>query len=201
METKYLDVFEGIRDKDEEILWIEQPVFTPFILNGLGAALPSITFFLLLFLLININEDENAHWIILIFGVIFLGHGFYTLLNKLLSYPNTFYAYSNRRIILRTGFLGIDYKIIDYDKISDIEVRVNVIENIFKVGTIRFFSGRTQKSDDDIKKLYDRWEAIRDPYHVFKMVKQISVDIKTDYNYPNAIRPNSNPGYKTKYKS
>jgi hypothetical protein len=34
---------------------------------------------------------------------------------------------------------------------------------------------------------------------VFKMVKQTSVDIKTDYNYPNALRPETNPGYKTKY--
>ena len=31
------------------------------------------------------------------------------------------------------------------------------------------------------------------------MVKQTSVNIKTDFNYPNALRPDTNPGYKTKY--
>ncbi len=48
-------------------------------------------------------------------------------------------------------------------------------------------------------KLYDRWEAIQNPNEIFKQVKQVSVDIKTDYNYPNALRPPINPGYKTKY--
>jgi membrane protein YdbS with pleckstrin-like domain len=202
METKYLEVFEGIRDKDEEILWIEKPVFTPFVLNGFGAILPAIIGAVLIFtfFLTDSKEGEKTNWIILVFGLIAIGQGLYTILNKILSYQNTFYAYSNRRVIMRTGFWGIDYKIIDYDKISDIEVRVNVIEKIFNVGTVQFFSGRTQKSEDDIKKLYDRWEAIRNPYDVFKMVKQISVDIKTDYNYPNALRPDSNPGYNTKYK-
>jgi hypothetical protein len=202
METKYLEVFEGIRDKDEEILWIEKPVFTPFVINGLGAILPAVIGAVLIFtyFLIDTKEGEKTNWIILVFGLIAIGQGLYSILNKILSYPNTFYACSNRRVIMRTGFWGIDYKIIDYDKISDIEVRVNVIEKIFNVGTVQFFSGRTQKSEDDIKKLYDRWEAIRNPYDVFKMVKQISVDIKTDYSYPNALRPESNPGYNTKYK-
>jgi hypothetical protein len=25
------------------------------------------------------------------------------------------------------------------------------------------------------------------------------VDVKTDWNYPNALRPEENPGYRTKY--
>jgi hypothetical protein len=100
---------------------------------------------------------------------------------------------------MRTGFIGTDFKSIDYDKISDIEVTVNFVERAFNVGTIKFFSGRTETNDGTTKKLYDRWEAISTPYEIFKRVKQISVDIKTDFNYPNALRPEINPGYKTKY--
>lgn len=101
--------------------------------------------------------------------------------------------------MMRTGFIGTDFKSIDYDKISDIEVTVNVVERAFNVGTIKFFSGRTQTDDGVTSKLYDRWEAIPNVYEVFKKVKQVSVDIKTDYNYPNALRPEINPGYNTKY--
>jgi len=102
-------------------------------------------------------------------------------------------------VMVRTGFIGTDFKSIDYDKISDIEVTVNFMERAFNVGSIRFFSGRTQENDGTTTKLYDKWEAIPDPYGVFKKVKQVSVDIKTDYNYPNALRPETNPGYNTKY--
>lgn len=102
--------------------------------------------------------------------------------------------------MMRTGFIGTDFKTIDYDKISDIEVNVNVIERIFNVGTVRFFSGRTQTDEGNTTKLYDKWISIKDPYDVFKLVKQTTVDIKTDFNYPNAIRPETNPGYKTKYE-
>jgi hypothetical protein len=67
------------------------------------------------------------------------------------------------------------------------------------VGTIRFYSGRTESEDGVITKLYDRWEAIFHPFEVFKQLKKVTVDIKTDLNFPNALRPETNPGYRTKY--
>jgi len=102
--------------------------------------------------------------------------------------------------MIRTGFIGTDFKTIDYDKISDIEVNVNVIERIFNVGTIRFFSGRSLNHKKNSDKLTNRWIAIKEPYKIYKQVKEISVDIKTDISYPNALRPETNPGYQTKYK-
>jgi hypothetical protein len=121
-------------------------------------------------------------------------------LKKLFSYGNTSYAFINKRVMMRTGFIGTDFKSIDYDKISDIEVTVRFVERAFNVGTIRFFSGRTQTDEGRTTKLYDIWEAISNPYEVFKQVKKTSVDIKTDFNYPNALRPETNPGYNTKYE-
>jgi hypothetical protein len=101
--------------------------------------------------------------------------------------------------MMRTGAIGTDFKIIDYDKISDIEVALNLVERTYNVGTIRFFSGRTQTDEGITTKLYDTWEAIQNPYEVFKQIKQVIVDIKTDYHYPNALRPDINPGYNNKY--
>jgi hypothetical protein len=123
----------------------------------------------------------------------------WSFFKKIFSYSNTSYAFTNKRIMMRSGFIGTDFKSIDYDKISDIEVTVNFVERAFNVGTIRFFSGRTETDEWRTTKLYDRWEAISNPYEVFKQVKKVSVDIKTDFNNPNALRPDTNPGYKTKY--
>lgn len=62
-----------------------------------------------------------------------------------------------------------------HDKISDIEVTVNFVERAFNVGTIRFFSGRTETNDGVTSKLYDKWEAIANPYEVFKLEVKVIV--------------------------
>ena len=197
-----LPEFDSVKDNDEEILWTGKPKFIPYIFSGLGTSLFSLAFGLI-WVLVNFNiKPDNADggfqyfWL---FGLIPLLQGLYVFLNRLLSFSNTAYGYSNKRVMMRTGFIGTDFKTIDYDKISDIEVTVNIIERIYNVGSIRFFSGRTQTDENNTTKLYDVWGAIENPYEIFKMVKQTSVDIKTDFNYPNALRPETNPGYKTKY--
>lgn len=202
-----LPEFESVKDKDEEILWIGKPTFIPYIFSGLGAGLFTLAFGVI-WILISLNAKlENASsgitsgginyfWL---YGLIPLAYGLYVFLNKIFSFSNTAYGYSNKRVMMRTGFIGTDFKTIDYDKISDIEVTVNIIERMYNVGSIRFFSGRTQTHKNHTTKLYDVWCAIENPYEIFKLVKQTSVDIKTDFNYPNALRPESNPGYKTKY--
>jgi hypothetical protein len=198
-----LPAFDSVKDSDEEILWTDKPKFIPYIFTGIGAGLFTIAFGIV-WLLVSINfkgdGGTNGSPFFWLFGLIPLLQGLYVFLNRLLSFSNTAYAYSNKRVMMRTGFIGTDFKTIDYDKISDIEVTVNVIERAYDVGTIRFFSGRTKTDEGNTTKLYDNWTAIPNPYEVFKMVKQTSVDIKTDFNYPNALRPEINPGYKTKYE-
>ena len=43
-------------------------------------------------------------------------------------------------------------------------------------------------------------EDITDPYFIYSQLKKIANDIKQDILYPNALRPEENPGYKTSYK-
>lgn len=196
-----LPEFESVKDDDEEILWTEKPKFIPYAITGLAAGFGIFIFVMISFAMFK-NADTGSFfgnsfvWFTAIPIIFFL----WSFLQKLLSYSNTSYAFTNKRVMVRTGFIGTDFKSIDYDKISDFEVTVNVVERAFNVGTIKFFSGRTQNDDGVTTKLYDRWEAIPNVYEVFKKVKQVSVDIKTDFNYPNALRPETNPGYNTKYE-
>ena len=74
--------------------------------------------------------------------------------------------------------MGRDYKTIDLDKISETEVKINMISKAYNVGTVRFFSGRIKKDDDGTSKVFDSWLAIADPYDVFKLVKQTSSEYK-----------------------
>ena len=196
-----LPEFDSVKDDNEEILWLEKPKFTPYVISGLGIMGGALIFVGIYLAFQQFGEskgipENNFHWL---FIALPLGFSLWAFLRKLFAYSNTMYAYTNKRIMIRTGFIGTDFKSIDYDKISDMEVTVNFVERAFNVGSIRFFSGRTENDEGNIKKLYDRWEAIPNPYEVFKKVKQVSVDIKTDYNYPNALRPETNPGYNTRY--
>ena len=168
---------------------------------GLWAGLFIIVFVAIWFAIgtqVKPENDSTGGWG-LWFGLLPIAFFLFNFLKRLFSFSNTCYAYSDKRVMMRTGFIGTDFKIIDYDKISDIEVTVNFVERAYNVGSIKFFSGRTQTDEGNTTKLYDNWEAIPNPYEVFKEVKQVMVDIKTDYNYPNALRPETNPGYNTKY--
>jgi len=202
-DSNLLPEFESIKDDNEEILWSGKPKFIPFIFTGIIGGIFTIGIVLVwIFIAGNwsSNVDNSSSTYLLLFGLIPLILGLFTFFKKIFSFSTTAYSYSDKRVMMRSGFIGTDFKTIDYDKISDIEVTVSLVEKMYNVGTIKFFSGRTQTDEANTTKLYDSWCAIENPYEVFKMVKQTSVNIKTDFNYPNALRPDTNPGYNTKYK-
>lgn len=191
--------FNSVKDDNEEILWSGKPKFIPFTISALSLGTGVFLFVGLYYLMIQKNT-EASHSFFVWFAIIPIGIFLLTFFNKILSYNKTIYAYTNKRIMIRTGVVGTDFKSIDYDKILDIQVTVSLVERIFNVGTIKFYTGKTEINESAISKIYERWEAIPHPYEIFKQLKKISIDIKTDFNYPNALRPDINPGYNTKYK-
>ena len=202
-----LRLFEAVRDRDEQIFWTGKPAFLPFILRGvpfllLGCLWGTMDYFGFIGPLLR--GEGRAPKGFMGFAVPFfflhlfpLWLGILNMARLFLVYGNTRYAYTNKRLMMRSGFWGIDFKTIDYDKIQEMEVDVDPIEKMLGVGTIQAFSGNTTSRGT---RLYDEFVAIPTPYEVFKNIKEISVNIKTDWNYPNALRPGENPGYRTQYK-
>lgn len=194
--------FEKVLDNNEKVLWIGHPKLIPFLSSGVGFLIFGTLWFCFDYFVfirnIELTDATGSGFILGFFGLHLLPFwlSVANMLRLCLVYKNTFYTYTNRRLMARTGFLGTDFKSFDFDKISDLEVNVNPLENMFNVGTIRIYSGRLNEKGGRVS---DNFVAISNPYEVFKMIKQISVDIKTDYNYPNALRPKENPGYVTDY--
>jgi membrane protein YdbS with pleckstrin-like domain len=191
--------FEAVQDPDENILWIGKSAFVPFLCKGI----PFLVFGLFwgaidYFGFIRNMPSQMSGFAIPFFALhLFpLWAGILNMARLYLVFNNTCYAVTNKRLLMRSGFFGIDFKAIDFDKIVNVEVNVGPIENLFGVGTIQAYSG---SASDGKGRIYDRFIAIENPYEVFKQIKQVSVDIKTDWNYPNAMRPAGNPGYNTKY--
>ena len=193
--------FEAVRDQDESMLWIGKPAFVPFLCTGIpflaiGLAWGAIDYFGFIR-----HMPSGMSGFAIPFFALHLFPFWGSILNMVrlyLVFNNTSYAITNRRLMMRSGFFGIDFKAIDYDKIVDLEVDIGPIENLYGVGTIRAFTGSL---GDSRRGASDRFVAIASPYEVFKQIKKVSVDIKTDWNYPNALRPAENPGYQTKYDS
>ena len=108
-----------------------------------------------------------------------------------LEYKNIIYAITNRRVIIRDGIVGLDYQNVTHEEISNINVYVGVIEHFFRTGTIIVTTTSGYKH-------YLR--SVNNPYEVHKMLNKVHSDVKTDVFYPNALRPDNNPGYKTTYE-
>jgi uncharacterized membrane protein YdbT with pleckstrin-like domain len=191
--------FESVRDDDENILWLGKPSFIPFLSTGIPFLIIGLLWGAFDYFAFIRHMKKNMPDFFIPFFALHLFPLWGSVLNMarlVLVYNNTSYSITNKRLMMRSGFFGIDFKAVDYDKIEDIQVTVNPLENLFGVGTIRAFSGSVSNRGG---RIYDRFIAIANPYEVFKKIKEVSVAIKTDWNYPNALRPPENPGYKTKY--
>jgi membrane protein YdbS with pleckstrin-like domain len=191
--------FDKILDTNEVVLWSGRPNAVPFYLSGV----PFLIFGILwgcfdYFGFIRHMTSREAGFAIPFFALhlfpLWLGVG--NMFRLVFVFRNTEYAITNRRLLIRGGFWGISFKSVDYDRIQETDVSVGPIEKMLDVGTIKFFSGAQTSRGANI---YDRFIGISDPYEVYKKIKQTTVDVKTDWNYPNANRPTDNPGYSTKY--
>ena len=196
--------FESVTEPGEKILWQGKPVFLPFVLH----AIPMLAFGMFwgafdlgLIGAVSRNPAHQASPSFLVFFLIL--HSFpawgsilYSIY-LVLVHGNTLYAYTNRRMLMRGGLFATSFKSIDYDRIQELDVTVGLLDRLFDVGTVRAFSGSLTSKG---ARIYDRFVSIRDPYGVYRAIKGVEVDVKTDWNYPNALRPAVNPGDTTEYK-
>ncbi|MBP1757352.1 MAG: hypothetical protein H6Q62_208 [Firmicutes bacterium] len=157
-----------------------------FLKGGAMTGMGGIGFFIIPFFLLHLMPV----WIA-------LGGPIYRMINW--NYIN--YAITEKRVYIETGIIGRDVKIIDFADIHQPEVNVGVIEKLRNCGSIRLNPFVSSDNDGGRRTTFRAVLAhIAEPYEVFKMLKQMSLDIKSDINYPNAMRPEENPGYNTKYR-
>ena len=107
------------------------------------------------------------------------------------AWKNLEYAFTDRRIIIRSGVIGINIANVYYAEIKGVNMRIGVFDRLFKVGDI-YISSEAQS-----QVLYD----LENPYFILERVQKLVLDLKTDVYFPNDLRPESNSGYNTKYNS
>ena len=103
---------------------------------------------------------------------IFVAGMLLTLVLTNLHLQKSVYAITNKRIIIRTGIIGVDYKCMDLVSIGATEVYVSVIDKLLgcKTGTIRFGSMASPINGNNT--IPYAFSDIVEPYKTYKFIKE-----------------------------
>lgn len=186
----------------EEILWRGKPNKRVLKLESIFSALPIViiwvafdAFIISVIISTMLNEvfSSGLLFFIIPFFILHLAPVWFWIGNIIKAtkgYKNIDYAITNKRIIIRSGIIGINYQIFMFQEISSVNCKVGIFDKMFNVGDIYLKSSTLTGAMLDIE----------NPYQMYNRIQKIITDIKSDLAYPNAYRPEENEGYKTKYK-
>lgn len=204
----YNDI-EGQLMPDESIIWKGTPKKSAFIINSSITMMPFALLWLAFdgFFISTIIASDGTEGMGFFFIGFFAFHlmpvwiWLYNVLTAYSRWKNTAYAVTNRRIIIRNGFIGYQYNSIYYTDISNVSLQVGAIDRMLGVGDIRIATnisiGTTKNGNSaNTTSILD----VENPEHVMGIVQKTVMDIQTDIHYPNALRPEVNPGYNTEYR-
>ena len=208
LDKDYFQIEEGMKQNeikdilsdDEEVLVNLKPNRKVYLLESIFKGLPIVLIWLaadtFAITMIASNGTMYEPWLIAFFIFFFALHlipvwiYIYSIIKVIVSYKNLEYVFTDKRIIVRSGLIGIDFKYVYYYEINSVTVNVGLFDRMFKVGDIII------KSNNQVVTVND----ISYPYKYSNKIQEIVRDLKADMAFPNDLRPNENHGYNTKYK-
>ena len=139
-------LFDDILEKDEKIIKIIKPNKKRYFRDWL------LPFIFPIFL---------PHFIIFMVGTLF----FILPLLHTKAYKNTYYAYTNKRLITRGSAIGVDYHSLEYKDIASSSVDVGFLDKLGKgkkTGTLSFKSPSAGISFKGVENPYDMMREIKE---------------------------------------
>ena len=191
---------EDFLNEGEQVLWRARPKKSAFVWSKILNMLPFALIWLafdgtFIGLMVSNGVFSSMPVALVVFIVFFfLLHllPFWIWLANVVTasaqHKNIEYAFTDKRIIIRTGII-IDIQNVFYMDIQSVNLKVGLVDRMMKVGDIYI----TTKSNTIV--LWD----LENPYVLVNNLQQISNNIKTDMYFPNQLRPEENKGFKTKY--
>ncbi|NLN50544.1 MAG: hypothetical protein GX149_02850 [Acholeplasmataceae bacterium] len=173
--------FSKILDDNETIIAAFKPNKFKFYFLNIFFFTTGWIFIFLIFLLIYLFpedfSDQMPAFVFLILLGIFLVAAAIDCIFLMMTYNKRFYAYSNKRIIIKSGLIGVDYKSLDHKMIGAIDVRVDLSDKIVRrnTGSLRFGS---QASPLAPQGALFRFSGIEDPYVVYRSIKKYIDSVK-----------------------
>lgn len=183
---KHLDryLFEGVIGPSENILWIGRPSRSTYIIGGLPFFLIGLIWGLIdIGILIAAIMSGSLEFPILLFLLIHAFPfylGIFGLIRRVVEYRNVCYAYTDKRVILREGFIGADFQMVDYTHMFNIRVKTNPIEHLQGRGSVTISTGEHGVSDKGISTRQVKLQSVKDPYQVLSELQSISSKLRED---------------------
>ena len=109
-------------------------------------------------------------------------------------WKNTNYYVTNRRIIIQGGFLAVNETSVFYKDLRNAQLRIGLLDKVFGTGDVVFDNGMIVNNKQTRLLAF---EDLADAREVYRRVQKVILDMQTDMEYPNAYRPQENPGYQT----
>ena len=196
-------MLESLLMEGENILWKDKPKKSAFVINASAKMMPVAIIWLLFdsFFISSFVKtggfSQMAFFLVPFFAIhlipvwIWLSNVFTA--NK--RWKNTEYAITDKRVIIRNGLIGYNYQSVYYTDIANVMLEVGMIDSILKVGDIALLLNAAGAKGGTASIL-----DIKEPQRVYAMLQKTVMDIQADIHYPNALRPDVNPGYNTQYR-
>ncbi len=112
-------------------------------------------------------------------------------------YKNTAYVVTDKAIYVSSGTFARTINTKPFAELSHIDLHRGIFDQMFNVGDIIATSSHLNQNG---KNATINIASVSDYTNVYNIVKKLQIDIYADVMYPNAKRPDENPGYNTKYK-
>lgn len=186
----------------ESVLWSGKPKRSAYIADQVLTMLPIAVIWLIFDMSFISMGSFGANLFFLAFFALHLMPVWLWLGSALTAnkrWHNTHYYVTNRRILIRGGFLAVNEESLYYKDIRSVRVSVGLIDKLFGSGDILFDTAVPVYYGRNKRQHIPKFEDLQDPHAVYERVQRIVLDMQTDMEFPNAYRPESNPGYRTEY--
>lgn len=116
-----------------------------------------------------------------VFSFIFISSAFYNVV----TYKKTIYAITDRRLIIKSGFIGSDFKSLELSSIGAVSVRVDLLDKLItptNSGTVCFGSMSMPMSsvNGQANSPSFSFKHIDNPYDIYKEVKEAIAKTKQE---------------------
>jgi len=183
------EIFTSILDRNETVIKVYKPNKTKYMTKNLLLLIFPLAFALAgVLMAMYVSDGEAAPavsdplWALLPVGVAVL---VYVICAVLFAayYNNLYFAYTDKRIMIRSGLFGVDFKCLDMKMVGATTVNVSVLDKILgkNTGTITFGSMASPMTGDGKSSGGGYvFTCIEAPYETYREIKELIEDKKAE---------------------
>lgn len=181
------ELFDCILDKDEVIQKVYKPLKARVFLSSIVFVMLMLMFLLGITAIVMFLPDsetdspalvQNGLYFLIPVAIALL---IFAVIMAFVSmhYKKTFFCYTNKRLIVRTGIIGVDYKSLDMSFIGALTVKVNLFDKLLRKNTGSLFFGSIANPMGGENNSPFSFGALVNPYEVYKEIKEVIDEVKS----------------------